>query len=89
MASSNEVFHWVSKDDIDGLPIHGITGAISSEGRRIYVIRALFWGKLVAGNYEEGMDQAELQYSGAQRSPEWEYLVSNESAAGMELYIFV
>ena len=85
MASSNQRFHWANKNDIDGLPIRGITGGISPEGRRIFVIRADAGDRLVAGNYEEDMDQAEFQYGGPGQSQEWEYLVLNGIAYGMKL----
>ena len=88
MASSDQVFYWANKTYFDGLPLLGITGDISSEGKRIFVIRVKFWSRLITGNYEEGMDQAEFEWKGPLQSQEWEYLVLNESAYGMRLCIF-
>ena len=89
MASSEEVFCWVDKDDTNGVPIGGVTRDCSPEGRRIYVIRAYFIdeGVFVAGNYEEGNEYAEYEQSGIKSSMSWEFLVSNYDVAGMEIRI--
>ena len=87
MASSNQVFYWANKEAVDGSPIRDITGNISLEGRRIFVIRAKTQNGLIPGNYEDGMDQAEFEQAGPKQSSQWEYLISNENAYGMGLWI--
>ena len=87
MASSDEVFCWVDNNDINGVPIGGVTRDCSPEGRRIYVIRASYGTFYVAGNYEEGNGYAEFEQFGIESSMDWEYLVSNEEVVGKVIYI--
>ena len=90
MASRDDVFSWVHKDDVIGAPADGIIGACSPEGRYIYVIRANYdHGKyFIAGNYEEGNDYAEFEYDGLHiSSMDWEYLVSSADVTSMNISI--
>ena len=87
MASSDEVFCWVNKNDINGVPIGGVTRDCSPEGRRIYVIRASYGTVHIAGNYEEGNGYAEFEQFGIESSMDWEFLVSNEEVAGKVICI--
>ena len=87
MASSEEVFCWVDKDDINGVAIGGVTRDCSPEGRRIYVIRASYDTGNVVGNYEEGNGYAEFERFGIQSSMDWEFLVSNGEVAGKVICI--
>ena len=84
VASSDEVFWWVDKDDTNGVPIGGVTRDCSPEGRRIYVIRAYYIDKgiFIAGNYEESNEYVEFERRGVQSSMAWEFLVSNKDVAG-------
>ena len=86
MVSSDQVFRWVDKNDNIDAPIGAVTGACSLQGRRIYVIRAPYNGRTVAGNYEEGNDYAEIEIYGARMSLDWEYLVSTEEVTGTHVH---
>ena len=82
VASSDQEFSWIDKDDIKGVPIGGIIGECSPVRRCMYVIRVFHAPYIIVGNYEEGNDYAEYEYYGSKRAFDWEYLVSTEEIAG-------
>ena len=87
VASSGDVYSWVNKYDITGVPVGAVTGGCSPEGSRNYVIRVKYSGWFIAGNYEEGNEYVEFEYFGYQCSVDWEYLVSNGDVAGMSIIL--
>ena len=70
----------MDNDNIIGVPICGVIGAISPEGNPIYVIQAKHGSLTTAGNYEEGNEYAEFQHYGVQSSMDWEFLVLSKEA---------
>ena len=84
MASSDESFRWVDKNDMAGVPIGEVTRGCSPDGRRVYIVRAYHDGDTsYAANYEEGNDYAEYETWGPQSSENWDYLMSKVELPGM------